>query len=176
MFLTKKQITSENVETCTPLQREQLHRLFEDREFFRGLPVIPCARQALSKLKAAGFSLHIVTDRFWYSRIQADTTDWLKRHRIPFDSVVFARKAEKHDVAERLKVRYFIEDQLSNARLLAPLCQVLLLDRPYNQGEIHDQITRVDDLKDVVARIVEETKVLDGSSRRSQRVPLRCPA
>ena len=176
VFLTRKHITSENIETCTPLQREQLHRLFENREFFRSLPVIPRAREALSTLKGAGFSIHIVTDRFWYSGIHDDTTDWLKRHRIPFDSVVFARKAEKHDVAERLKVRYFIEDQLSNARLLAPLCQVLLLDRPYNQGEIPDQVTRVDDLKDAVARIVEETKVLDDSSRRSQRVPLRCPA
>jgi uncharacterized HAD superfamily protein len=110
------------------------------------------------------------------SGIHDDTTDWLKRHRIPFDSIVFARKAEKHDVAERVRLRYFIEDQLSNARLLAPLCQVWLLDRPYNQGEIPNQVIRADDLKDAVSRIVEETKVMDDSRRRSQRVPLRCHA
>jgi uncharacterized HAD superfamily protein len=137
--------------------------------------MIPHAREALSKLKAAGFCVHIVTDRFWYTGIHADTADWLKRHRIPFDSVVFARKAAKHGVAERLKVRYFIEDQLSNARLLAPLCRVLLLDRPYNQGAIANQVTRVDSLKEAVARIVEETSILSGS-HHPQRMPLRCLA
>jgi uncharacterized HAD superfamily protein len=175
IHLTRKHIVSENIETCTPIRRDQLHELFENPEFFRTLPAMPRARESLSRLKAAGCAIHIITDRFWYSDIHADTREWLKRYQIPFDSVVFARKAEKHDVAERLKVRYFVEDQLSNARLLAPLCKVLLLDRPYNQGEIPDQVTRVDNLKDVVAEIVEGKRVLD-SSRHPERVPLRCPA
>jgi uncharacterized HAD superfamily protein len=87
---------------------------------------------------------------------------------------VFARKVEKHDVAEKLKVRYFIEDQLSNARPLAPLCRVLLLDRPYNQGETPDRVSRVENLKEAVAQIVEGTVVVN--RRHPQRVPLRCPA
>jgi len=175
VFLTRKHITSENIETCTPLERRQLHRLFEDREFFRTLPVIPRARQALSKLRAAGFSVHIVTDRFWYSGIHEDTKDWLKRHRIPFDSVVFARKVEKHDVAERLRLRYFIEDQLSNAKLLAPLCQVLLLDRPYNQGQVPDQVTRVKNVQEATDLIVESGTVV-GRSLPTDRLTARCLA
>jgi uncharacterized HAD superfamily protein len=172
--MTRKNIVSEDIETCTPIRRDQLQSLFENVEFFRTLPVIPRARESLSNLKAAGCAIHIITDRFWYNGINEDTTNWLKRHRIPFDSVVFARKSEKHGMAEKLKVQYFIEDQLSNARLLAPLCRVLLLDRPYNQGEIPDQVKRVDSLREAVAQIVEEMRVLD--SVHSQHVPLRCPA
>jgi len=174
VFLTKKHIVSENIETCTPLEREQLHKLFENSEFFRTLPVIPTAQRALSKLKAAGLSIHVVTDRFWYNGIHEDTTNWLKRHRIPFDSVVFARKVEKHDVAERLGLRYFIEDQLSNARLLAPLCQVLLLDRPYNQGQIPDQVTRVKTIQEATDVILESRKLI--GSNLPDRVAARCLA
>lgn len=175
IHLSRKQIVSENIETCTSIRRDQLHGLFENREFFRTLPVVPRTRESLSKLKAAGFSIHIVTDRFWYSGIHEDTTDWLNRHRIPYDSVVFARKAAKSDVAQRLRVQYFIEDQLSNARLLAPFCRVLLLDRPYNQGETPHQVTRAFNLKDAVVQIVGGTRVPD-SGQHVQGMTLRCPA
>jgi uncharacterized HAD superfamily protein len=174
ILLTRKQIVSENIETCTLIRREQLHRLFENREFFRSLPLVPRARESLSKLRAAGHQIHIVTDRFWYAGIHDDTTDWLIRHRIPFDSVVFARKAEKHDIAESLKLQWFVEDQLSNARLLAPLCRVLLLDRPYNQGDVPARVTRTDSLSEAVDLITQSRQF--SSSRPSQRVPARCSA
>jgi uncharacterized HAD superfamily protein len=173
--ITRRHIVSENIETCAPIRRDQLHALFGNREFFRSLPLIPRSRESLLKLKAAGCSIHIVTDRFWYEGIRDDTTEWLMRHRIPFDSIVFARKSEKHNVASALKLRWFIEDQLSNARLLAPLCRVLLLDRPYNQGEVPGSVTRVNDLRDAVAEIIESGKNF-APRPRYRRVPLRCPA
>ena len=172
--MTKRHIISENIETCAPIRREQLHELFRNREFFRSLPLVPHARQMLSSLKELGWKIHIVTDRFWYDGIREDTKQWLIRHRIPFNSVVFARKEEKHDLAVKLGIEWFIEDQLSNARLLAPICHVLLLDRPYNQGGIPDKVKRVDSLGQAVGQIVEGTVLVD--SRHSQRVPLRCPA
>lgn len=174
ILLSRKQIVSENIETCTPIRREQLHRLFENREFFRSLPLVPRARESLSKLRAAGYQIHIVTDRFWYAGIHEDTTDWLIRHRIPFDSVVFARKAEKHDIAESLNVQWFIEDQLSNARLLAPLCRVLLLDRPYNQGDVPDRVIRTDSLDESVNLITQSSQFPSG--RQTQRIPARYSA
>jgi len=172
--LTRKQIVSENIETCTPIRRDQLHRLFENRDFFRSLSVVPRARESLSRLKAAGYQIHIVTDRFWYTGIHEDTTDWLIRHRIPFDSVAFARKADKHDIAERLNVQWFIEDQLSNARLLAPLCRVLLLNRPYNQGDVPDRVIRTDSLDEAVNFITQSRQFSSGD--QIQRIPARCSA
>lgn len=106
--LTRKHIVSENIETCAPIRREQLQSIFKSRDFFRTLPVVPHARKALLQLRAAGFSIHIVTDRFWHDDIRPDTTDWLIRHRIPFDSVEFAGKAEKQQVANKLKLQWFI--------------------------------------------------------------------
>jgi uncharacterized HAD superfamily protein len=173
--LTRKHIVSENIETCAPIRQEQLHRLFENREFFRSLPVVSGARKSLLTLQATGCAIHIVTDRFWYPEIHEDTTNWLLRHRIPFDSVVFARKAEKQDVARRLKIDCFIEDQLSNARLLSPLCQVLLLDRPYNQGETPEHVTRVNDLQQAVSAVAELASSSSGR-RRDMLASLRCPA
>jgi len=175
IHLTRKHIVSENIETCAPIRQEQLRRLFENCEFFRSLPVVPGARKSLLTLRATGCAIHIVTDRFWYSEIHQDTTNWLVRHRIPFDSVTFARKAEKQDVARRLKIAWFIEDQLSNARLLSPLCPVLLLDRPYNQGETPEHVTRVNDLQQAVAVIAELTDVSSGHKRHLP-ASLRCPA
>lgn len=174
ILLTRKQIVSENIETCTPMRREQLHRLFENREFFRSLPLVPRARESLSKLRAAGYQIHIVTDRFWYAGIHEDTTDWLIHRRIPFDSVVFARKAEKHEIAESLNVQWFIEDQLSNARLLAPLCWVLLLDRPYNQGDVPDRVIRTDSL-DESASLITQSQQFPGR-RQIQRISARYSA
>ena len=110
--MTRGHVISENIETCAPIRREQLHDLFRNREFFRSLPLVPHARQMLSNLKELGWKIHIVTDRFWYDGIHADTKQWLMRHRIPFDSVVFARKEEKHDVVAKLGIGWFIEDQL----------------------------------------------------------------
>jgi uncharacterized HAD superfamily protein len=173
--MTKKHIVSEDIETCAPIRREQLHELFKNREFFRSLPMVPHAREALLQLKTAGCEIHVVTDRFWYAGIQEDTKEWLTQRRIPFDSLVFARKSAKHDVADHLGIEWFIEDQLSNARLLAPLCQVLLVNRPYNQGGIPDHVTRVEDLRRAVTVILGAMKVSE-SNGQPQRMALRCPA
>jgi uncharacterized HAD superfamily protein len=156
--LTIDDIVSENIETCTPIRREQLLKFFETEEFFRTLPVISGARNALVSIQSSKCEIHIITDRFWYHGIQKDTTDWLVKNKIPFNSVTFARKAEKQHIATELKVKWFIEDQLSNALLLAPICSVLLIDRPYNQGATPDQVLRVPDIQEVAQRIARSNK------------------
>lgn len=64
---------------------------------------------------------------------------------------------------EGLGLRYFIEAQLSNARLLATLCDVLLLDRLYNQGPVPERVTRVKDVKEATDLIVESRKLVGSS-------------
>jgi uncharacterized HAD superfamily protein len=166
--LTRNDIVSENIETCTPIRREQLQKLFENEDFFRALPVISGARNALVRLQSAGCEVDIITDRFWYDGIQKDTTDWLVKNKIPFNSVTFARKIEKQHIATDLKVKWFIEDQLSNALLLAPICSVILVDRPYNQGATPDQVLRVRDIREAAQRIVRSTQ-----PSRVASIPLR---
>lgn len=134
---------SENIETCTPINAEQLTTLFCDPTFFRTMRAIRGVRPSLSGMVAAGFAVHIVTDRFWYPGIQDDTRNWISQRMIPATSVVFASKNEKQTVARDLELGWFIEDQRSNANLLSEVCQVLLIDRPYNQGVLASNVQRI---------------------------------
>jgi len=156
--LRQKHFVSENIETCTPITLVQLRRLFETPNFFQTLPAVRGAGKWLGTLRSAGCNIVIVTDRFWYQGIQEDTTDWLKNHGIPYDTVVFARKSEKQTAVLDFGIEWFIEDQLSNARLLSAVCQVILLDRPYNQGDLPSHVTRVKNMQQAVGQIRFSTR------------------
>ena len=146
--------TSENIETCTPVTRDQLVSFFCDPAFFATVPAFAGARRALAALRRRGYRLHIITDRFWYGELHHDTEQWLRRHRLPFDSLRFARKNEKKYLVSDLGITWFVEDQLSNANVLSECCHVLLLDRPYNRGPQADAVIRLDSLKQAVDLIL----------------------
>ena len=114
------------------------------------------ARQLLMRLEAAGYRVHIVTDRFWYPEIHEDTRDWLSNRMIRVASVVFANKTEKQRVARDLEFAWFIEDQRSNANLLAAVCRVLLIDKPYNQGTLAPNVQRTKSLSAATDLLVED--------------------
>jgi uncharacterized HAD superfamily protein len=168
LSLAAADIVSENFDMCTPIRRDQLQKFFETDEFFRSLPVLPGSREALLRLRAAGCEIHIVTDRFWYREIDRDTTDWLTRNEIPFDSVIFARKVEKPHFAAQLSANWFIEDRLSNALLLSPVCRVLLVDRPYNQGSTPESVMRVHDISRAAEVITDTLNNSTGRKRISR--------
>jgi uncharacterized HAD superfamily protein len=142
-------IVSENVETCSELSVEQLQQIFSTSEFFKTLPVLNSASTSLKQLRQSGLEIVLMTDRFWYPEIQQDTLTWLKKSRIPFDSVRFVRKSKKAEEARKLDLRLFIEDQLSNANALAQVCErVFLVNRPYNQGHAHPNVVRVSSVRE----------------------------
>jgi 5'(3')-deoxyribonucleotidase len=163
--LSPSTFESENIETCTPINAEQLRRLFCDPKFFRTMRAIPGARTSLARLVDAGFTVHIVTDRFWYPGIHDDTRYWISRRAIPATSVVFANKSEKQTIARDLEFRWFIEDQRSNANLLSNVCRVLLLDRPYNQGMLASNVQRTKSLN-VASEIIRQHVVKERASLR----------
>lgn len=106
------------------------------------------------QLIAAGYAVHIVTDRFWYPQIQDDTRQWLSNRLIRVSSLVFAHKTEKQSVARNLEIGWFIEDQRSNANLLSEVCRVLLIDQPYNQGLLAPDVLRVKTLQQAADAVV----------------------
>jgi len=142
-------VVSEDIETCTKLSRDQLVEIFRTRQFFQTMPVIDCATDSLHRLKKAGWRTVLMTDRFWYPEIKDDTLVWLQENEIPYESLYFVGKAEKANVSSELGIRIFVEDQLSNARLLAKVCErVFLINRPYNQGIVQSPIVRVSSLSE----------------------------
>lgn len=154
--LSPSTFESENIETCTPISAEQLRRLFCDPKFFRTMRAIQGARRSLARLVVAGFTVHIVTDRFWYPGIHDDTRHWISQRTIPASAVVFATKSEKQTVARDLEFRWFIEDQRSNANLLSNVCRVLLIDRPYNQGMLAPKVQRIKSLNVATEIILQD--------------------
>ena len=152
--LVPSEFRSENIETCTPIKTEQLRKLFSEPKFFQTMRAIQGARRSLMQLIAAGYAVHIVTDRFWYPQIQDDTRKWLSNRLIRVSSLVFARKTEKQSVARNLEIGWFIEDQRSNANLLSEVCRVLLIDQPYNQGLLASDVLRVKTLQQAVDAVV----------------------
>jgi len=155
---------SENIETCTPINAEQLTRLFCNPTFFRSMRAIRGAGPSLARLVSAGFTVHVVTDRFWYPVIHDDTRNWISQRAIPASSVVFASKNEKQVVARDLKLGWFIDDQRSNANLLSEVCEVLLIDRPYNQGELASNVQRLKSVS-AAADLILQSLADDRSAR-----------
>lgn len=151
--LAPSSFQSENIETCTPINAKQLKTLFCDPTFFQTMRAIRGVRSSLTHMVAAGFTVHIVTDRFWYPNIHDDTRKWISQRMIPAASVVFASKNEKQTVARAMELSWFIEDQRSNANLLSNVCRVLLINRPYNQGVVASNVQRIKDIN-VAAEII----------------------
>ena len=144
--ISPQSITSENVEQCTPLTGKQLVRLFSEPSFFTTMPAMYGAAETVAALKARQATIHIITDRFWYPGIQEDTAQWLNHNNIVYDSLVFARKAEKQHAVSELAIDAFLEDQRSNANLIANVSYVFLLDCSYNQGPVARNVYRVSTL------------------------------
>lgn len=109
----------------------------------------PGVTEALSALRRAGHTLHVVTDRSFGSngRSEAATRSWLDRHRLPFDSITFT--------SDKTVVRadYFIDDKIENYDALhAAGVEVYLFDRPWNQANGHPR-DRVSSFAEFVEKV-----------------------
>jgi FMN phosphatase YigB (HAD superfamily) len=107
---------------------------------------LPGAVEAFRDLRAAGHSIHIVTDRSIGVDPEGATRAWLAEHGLVYDSLTFSR--DKTVAA----VDVFIEDRLENADALnAAGIPCYLINRPWNYHE--DDRLRVDTLTEYVARV-----------------------
>ncbi len=87
---------------------------------------------------------------------------WLKKHFInTFESIHFTRKMstdthslKKSEVCQSLGIDVFVDDALHNAENIAECgIPVLLLDRPWNQGEVPKLVTRVYSWSEIVKKL-----------------------
>lgn len=62
-----------------------LHKPTDKNFIIKGKP-IKGSKQALTKLKKAGFKIIVYTSRHWIDYISIET--WLKHHQIPFDRII----------------------------------------------------------------------------------------
>ena len=86
---------------------------------------------------------------------------WLKKHQIKCDEIIVCDENDISEVCKQFEFNVLIEDKIGSAINASETVQdILLFDRPYNQGlEEILNITRVYKFKDVYSQINSDAKV-----------------
>jgi hypothetical protein len=110
---------------------------------------LPGAREILTMLHSQQHAIHFVSAR--EERMRAVTEEWLKRYRMPYDSLALLGDPNKIWKARQLQCDLFIEDCLDNAIQLAGAgFHVVLIDCSYNQGRLPARVLRVHHWKEIL--------------------------
>lgn len=138
------------------------HEFYTDGRF-RELPPIENAAKALNHLKQLDYTIVLVTARpqWQYKRLYADTLEWLEKHEMPHDHILFG-KDKVELVHTHLKPAWpmaFVDDHELNTRSIAKAgIPVLLFDTPHNQDVVGTElITRVKGWSDIVQILTGES-------------------
>lgn len=120
----------------------------------------PGSVEAMKRLKAAGHTLHIVTDRSRGTEgaARTNTIEWLAKHDIPYDDITFT--ADKAAV----RVDAYVEDKTENFLDIVDSGMVChLVNRPWNAGGMDApapnsvwRINSITDFADKYAPVVTE--------------------
>lgn len=103
-----------------------------DGTLYGGAPY-PGTVEALTRLRDAGHTVHLVTARGFLAHgdlIREQTIKWLADHAIPHDTLTFSKRKAV------VRTDYFIDDSEKNVKELADLHDgpiVYLLDQPHNR-------------------------------------------
>jgi len=122
------------------------------------LKPIENASLVLKKLKALGYDIIILSARPYrqYPRLFADSIQWLKKHDMKYDAIFFDDHKEEKIIADFPHMKFFVEDNIRNANLIASKgYKVFLLNKCYNVTEYtHKNVIRIDNLKNILDNIV----------------------
>ncbi len=136
---------------------------FHKTDLFKKLRVCDGAREGIRDLKEKGFKLYIITSR--QKAVEKDTREWLENN-FPgvFEDVLFSNNfslenenpLKKSVLCQKVGAQLLVEDQLGYARDCAENgVNVVLLDKPWNKGELPSNIIRVFSWKEVMQHAVK---------------------
>lgn len=130
---------------------------------FRELPPIEGAGEALREIASWGWKIVVITARpqWQYKRLYADTLEWLQKHDMPHDLILF-NKDKVEAIYEHIAPVWpvaFVEDHERNARhLSAAGVPVLLYDTPKNRHiEDGERLERVKSWPEIIERLKNES-------------------
>ena len=127
----------------------------------KNLDPVAGAIPAIDALKKAGHELYIITAR---GEGDVEATElWLKKH-FPetFKGIHYAhvrsedpaKKRKKADICKELGVKLMIDDHMSVAKNCSEEgIRVLLIDEPWNQGELPEHVERVFSWEEIVKKL-----------------------
>jgi uncharacterized protein len=78
------------------------------------------------------------------------TEEWFQKHNIPYHHIELLGQHDKINAVKKHNIEIFFEDKHDNACEIAQECKipVILMDTPYNQDPIPEQVIRVKDWKE----------------------------
>jgi uncharacterized HAD superfamily protein len=163
----KKDVKSFFLEELFGCTKEEMFEFME--EFFfsehhkEAAPLIG-AIEGIEQLKV--YDLVLITAR--PEHVRSVTEEWLAKHfpntfseiHLIGDSIgLGGMKQTKGDMAIVLGIQIFIEDSLSNAKNIAAKgIPVVLIDAPWNQGDLPDDITRAFSWEEIVEHVTRLIK------------------
>jgi len=130
-----------------------LDETFDDPGLYATAPVCDGVVAALGDLRRAGWDLVGITAR--PAHLDRATRAWLDRHRLPVGEVHHTAVGTKADVARRLGAVVTVEDNPTEAELLAEVCESWLLDRPYNRSTPVTRARRLSSWDEAVGRLCQ---------------------
>lgn len=126
---------------------------------FREMDPIAGASEGLARVRAAKIKTVLITARpqWQYKRLHADTVQWLAKHNMAYDLLLFSRnKVEAiYDHVQPAWPMAAVEDHPKNAEAYAEAgVPVFLFDQPYNrQVSASKLITRVGSWSEITAQL-----------------------
>ena len=110
--------------------------------------------------------IHFVTARD--EKMRYVSLEWLKKHRIPMDSISILGNPNKIRKAQELNSDFFIEDSYDNAIQLANAgFEILLIDCTYNRGPIPPNVTRLYNWNQIYRIITKRSEILETQNRKA---------
>jgi len=120
--------------------------------------VRPGAREMLNGLRAAGYSVVLLSKRpYWrFYRIYADTLEWLERNGLRCDAVLFHREKHRKILEDFPNLIAMVEDDPAVAReILSIGVEVFLVEGELNVGAEVPGANRISNVADVVTELEE---------------------
>lgn len=166
-----------NVGVEETLVVEFIESIVHSEEFQLQIPPVVNSLNIINKWIKNGYSIHYITSR--PSDTKNETLKWLKNQGFWVKGVTLDLYHEtehnfshisrinnfKRNVADRKELDIFIEDSIDIAKSLD--IPVLLLDKPWNQSKLPENVTRVKDWEEI-ENLVDNIKLLNLLNKRGR--------
>ena len=109
------------------------------------MPIREGVANVLQKLKSEGHSIYVITARYGANKdnilgqyMRYKLIHWLKKNDVVFDGIYYVSTTnaafEKTEIAKKLEIDYFIEDDPENIKALGAVCNVIGIASSYNSN------------------------------------------
>lgn len=156
-----------NVGVDEALVTQFIESIVHSEQFQLQIPPVPEALEVIKKWIKRGFSIHYITSRPIDTK--EETEKWLKKQGFFLKGITLDLYNEKEHnsrhlsrinsykrfVADEKKIDIFIEDSIDIAKSLD--IPVLLIDKPWNQGKLPENVRRVKNWEEI-ENLAEPTK------------------